>query len=375
MRRNLTFLLLLIGGLLLAACGQSLPTAEEIVNRMEAARASTNDAHAVVAIDFKSSQEDGSMLVEGWMQKTGETRPNGQPVVRVRGEVREASRKELVGTIVVSDGEHFWLYNPDANTVVTGSADEMKDQSPTEPTGATQMLQDVVQQGLDAVNLEVLGEEQVAGKNTWKVKVTPKAETTEQLKLDGIIEGSMWVDTDLALPLKLSIDASDFGSGNFEVRSIETNVGLDKDLFTFDIPEGAKVIQAADLAAQMQPKATTIDEARTSVSFVMREPSYLPTGMSLVEARTVGTSTIILNYAADGASLSVVQSNEDVGNDREPPAGSSVSQVTVGDSPATLISGGDGEGSLLRWEEGGIKYVVAGTISADEAIKVAEGLK
>jgi outer membrane lipoprotein-sorting protein len=375
MRRTILIVSAALAATLLAACGQSLPTAEEIVQRMEAARAATNDAHAVVAIDFTSPERSGQLLVEGWIQKTGETDPTGEPIARVRAEVLEASEAELVGSLVVSDGATFWLYNPAENTVVTGDARSMQEQSPASPAGATEMLQDVIAEGLDALELEVAGVEQVAGKDAWKVNFTPKAETSAQLQLDGVIDGTMWVDEQLALPLKLALDASDFGQGTLEVRSIETNIGLSAELFSFTPPEGATIVEAEELAAQMQPKPVSLEEARTAVSFSMREPGYLPAGMALVEVRVIGTGTVILNYGGEGESVSVVQSNEEVGQDREPPAGSQVQEVTVGDATGTLITGADGEGALLRWEQAGLRYVVAGTLSAEETMKVAEGLQ
>jgi outer membrane lipoprotein-sorting protein len=373
MRRISLIALLLVGSLLLGACAERLPTAAEITQKMEAARASTDDVHATVAIGFTSPDQSGTLVVEGWMQKLPDA-ADGQPHARVRAEVREASQAAMVGTLVVSDGDTFWLYSPNDNTVVTGSAADMKSQAPSTPAGATQMLQDVIQQGLDAVDLKVLGEEQVAGKSTWKVSVAPKAETSAKLQLAGVIDGTMWVDEQLALPLKLALDAGDLGSGSLEVRTIEVNSGLSADLFSFTPPAGATIVQAADLAAKMAPKAATLDEARTSVSFTLREPSYLPAGLALSEVRVIGTSTVILNYTGGSASISLVQSNGDVGNDRQPPAGSNTTQVTVHGQPATLITA-EGQGSLLSWQEGGIKTLIAGTLSGDEAIKVAEGLK
>lgn len=376
MRRTAILVLMLLGAVLLGACAQRLPTAEEIVEKMEAARAATQDAHATVAITFTSPEQTGSLVVEGWMQRIEAADAAGKPSARVRAEVREASEPDMVGAIVVSDGETFWLYSPSQNTVVTGKAEEMDDQGPASPTGATAALQDLVQQGLDAVDLEVQGEEQVAGKNTWRVKVSPKAETTAQLQLDGIVEGTMWVDEELALPLKLAIDASDLGEGTVEVRSIELNTGLSADLFTFTPPAGAEVVNAAELAEQMAPRAATVEEARTSVSFKLLEPTFLPDGLALVEVRVIGTDTAILNYAGGEQSLSLVQSNAgQPGGEREPPAGSSVERVTVRGVPGTLIRGADGQGSLLRWEEGGIKYVIAGTISGEQALQTAEGLE
>jgi outer membrane lipoprotein-sorting protein len=381
MRRMSIFVLALMGALVLAACGNQLPTAEEIVEQMEAARETTNEIHALVAIDFETTEESGNMLVEVWMQKTDEVDAAGDPINRMRAELREisaagmADATDLTGSLAVSDGESFWLYNPSKNVVITGTAAEMKDQPLAGETGNTEMLQDLIQQGLDAVDLEVLGEEQVAGKNTWKVRVTPASETSDQLQLDAVIEGIMWVDEELALPLKLDVDASDFGRGTVEVREIEVNSGLNADLFTFEIPEGAEVVQAADLVKDMKPQPVTLEEARNSVSFSLLEPTVLPEGMTLVEVNVLGTTTVILNYAGADQSLSLVQSNEDVGDDREPPVGSEVQEVTVRGQPATLIVGADGKGSLLRWEENGIKLIIAGTIDGDTAIEVAEGLQ
>ncbi|MCX7792727.1 MAG: DUF2092 domain-containing protein [Chloroflexaceae bacterium] len=375
MRRSLLLLIALLGALLLAACGQRLPTAEEIVERMEAARAATNDAHATVAIDVTTPDRAGRMVVEGWTQKTGASDAAGKPVYRARMEVREASEADLVGSLMVSDGETFWLYSPAENTVITGSASQMRDAAASAPAGPAMMLQDLIAQGLDAVQLEVLGAETVAGKNTWKVKVTPQAATREQLGLDGLVEGFLWVDAELALPLKATFDASDFGRGSVEALSLETNTGLNADLFRFTPPPGATVVRAEELAARTKSSVASLDEARAAVSFPVREPGYLPAGMVLVEVRVAGPNAVILNYAGAGGSVSVVQGSEAPGGDREPPAGSQTRAVTVRGVPGALITGADGRGSLLRWEEGDLRYVVAGAIGADEALKVAESLR
>lgn len=374
MQRSLLLLIALLGALLLAACGQRLPTAEEIVERMEAAREATNDAHATVAFDLATPDRSGRMVAETWMQKTGASDAAGKPIYRARAEVREASEADLVGSLMVSDGETFWLYNPAENTVITGAASQMRDAAST-PGGQAMMFQDLIAQGLDAVQLEVLGAETVAGKNTWKVKVTPQPATREQLGLDGLVEGFMWVDAELALPLKATFDASDFGRGSVEALRLETNTGLSADLFRFTPPPGANVVRAEDLAARAKTGVASLDEARAAVGFPLREPAYLPAGMALVEVRLAGPAAVILNYAGAGGSVSVVQSSKEIGRDQAPPAGSQTRAVTVRGVSGALITGPDGQGSLLRWEEGGLRYVVAGAIGADEALKIAESLR
>jgi outer membrane lipoprotein-sorting protein len=373
--RSLWLGLALAGALLLSACGANQLSAEQIVQRMEATRAATNDAHATVALDFTTDQQNGSFVVEGWLKKTDRTDEAGQPISKLRAEVKSASQPEMAGAIIVSDGDTFWLYSPSRNQVVTGSrADLPRGMGAGGPTA--QVLQDMLQRGMSALNVEVQGEEQVAGVNAWKLKLTPKADTQQQLQLDGIVEATMWVDEARALPLKLAIDAKDMGKGTVEVRSIETNTGLADDLFTFTPPDGATVTQVADIAAQAAPRAATLEEARSQVSFTLLAPGNLPQGTTLTAVQLVGDKTVIQNYGGGALSFSLVQSAEDMGRDRQPPAGSQVQEITVRGQPATLITGsGSEQGSLLRWEENGVRIIIAGTLSADDARAVAESLR
>jgi outer membrane lipoprotein-sorting protein len=375
MKRFTLTLIAMLGALALAACGQTLPTAEEIVDRMEAARDAMQDVKATVALDFSSPDDSGSMVGEVWMQKTDQTDEAGEPIYRSRLEVREASSAELGGTTFVSDGTTFWLYSPSENAVVTGSREDVKDEAPTSPMAMSETLQEIIQRGLDSVDLEVLGEEEVAGKNTWKVKVTPNSETSAEMQLDSLIEGEMWVDTELALPLKLNLDGSDIGSGTVEVRSIVVDGGISDDIFTFIVPEGAEVVQAADIAREMAPQSSTIDEARAAVSFTLLTPSVLPSDMVLVEVTLQGDSTVLQNYVGGETTLSLVQSTRPTGADREPPAGSNVEEVTVRGVTGELITSDDGSSSLLRWEENSVRIVVAGTVDGATALEVAEGLE
>lgn len=380
--RLFSMILALVGALLLGACGPQLITAEEIVERMEATRDSMQDVHATVAMNFNTNERDGYLVIEGWLEKTGQTDADGMPINKVRATVIDADEEKLSDSLVVSDGEIFWLYNPYEQTAITGDIAEMKANRPDssafsgDPTGMTEAFQDMLQQGLDAVDIEVLGEETIAGRAAWKLKLTPKTETQQQLQLDGIIEATMWVEQEQAIPLKLDVDASDMGQVTIEVQSIEMNVGLDDSLFVFTPPEGVKVLQAADLLAEMQPRSTTLDEAQDSVDFPVLTPEFTPDDATLVEVRLIGTHTVIQNYAAPGVSLSVVQGRGDVGDADQPPADSVVEEVMVRGHTATLVTGADDQqGALLSWTEDGRRVIIAGTLSADEALQVAESLK
>lgn len=293
---------------------------------------------------------------------------------QLRIEVKESNKAELLGTVLVSDGETFWLHRPGENRVLTGRRSDMPEGVGGAGGPTTQVLQDMLTRGLDALNVEVLGQESVAGVNTWKLKLTPKTDTQDQLQLDGIVDATMWVDEARALPLKLQVDASDMGNALIEVRSLETNVGIADDLFAFTPPPGAEVVQVADLIARNRPESLTLDEARSRVSFPLLAPETLPGAATLTDVQLVGDKTVIQNYTGSGLGFSLVQSNEDVGQERPVPAGSQTQQITVRGQSATLITGSE-QGSLLRWQEGGVRFVIAGTLSASDAQQVAESLK
>ncbi len=376
--RITTLVLLLISALVVSACSQAQTTisAEEIMQRMEAARDAMQDIRATVAFDFTSPEKSGSMLMETWLKKTDQTDAQDRPINMMRIEVREASEAQLQDARFVSDGETFWVYHPDENRVLTGTREDLARQPMTDAAGAARTFEDMLQRGLDAFDIEVLGEEQIAGQNTWKLRLTPASDTQQQLQLDRVVHVTMWVDEELALPLRIDVDASDMGQALFEVRSLDIDSGLSADLFTFTVPEGAEVVNVAELAAQMRPRSLSLEEAAAEVNFVLLSPADLPLDATLVDVQVIGDRMVIQNYVGSQVTFSIVQSSDDLGTERQPPVGSEVRTITVREQEATLITSGDDQpGSLLRWVEDDVRIIVAGTLSADDAVRVAEALQ
>lgn len=376
MYKSILFLLSLLGTLILGACTQPLPTAEELAQRMEAARAAMTSAEATLSINFRTPEQSATLSALGWMEQTGQRDSAGEPITRMRTEVSAASEAELLGMTMVSDGSNFWLYSPAEQRVITGSRDELKERTQTNPAAPATMLSEMINQGLEAVDLKVVGTERIAGRPTWKVNFTPRPETSAQLGLNGVINGTLWVDEELALPLKLTLDAGDLGQGTVELSNLQVNQPIDPKRFSFTPPPGVTVEEAADLAEQMRDRAAaSLEEARAAVDFSLREPGYLPAGLSLVEVRLLDQRTVILNYVGSAMSLSIVQSRDDLVRDREPPVDSKVESVTVNGLPATLITGERGQGSMLRWEDQGVYFIVTGTLSGEATLKVAAALR
>ena len=344
--------LLLLLSLCLSGCGQKM-TAEEILDKARQTIESTTDAHAVVAVSANLQGMEISATAEVW-----EKMPN-----MLRAVVLETSESDMAGTVLVSDGERGWFYQPTSNVVTVGRAGEMDTSLPDEMLG---LLQDVLQDMLDASDAELVGEDSVADHDTYVVRVTPKDDAEQQF-LPGNGTATLWVDKERWLVLKATYEASSFGDGTMEMLSFDLNPGLSDDLFQFQVPEGAKVI---DLETE-RPQSLTLDEAKAQADFALLVPSYVPGGATLVEVLSMA-GTVVLHYDhSPEVSFTIMQ------GDPLPsamPLGAS-GEATVRGQEASVISDEAGGNTFLSWTENEVTMTLAGRISLEEALKVAESLE
>jgi outer membrane lipoprotein-sorting protein len=343
--------LLVAVSLLVVGC-QSQPTAEEIVVKLKEVEASTEDAHAVLVIDIEGQGVDENLTVEVWEKKPD----------KFRAEVLESSDPDHAGAVTVADGQQVWMYQPSKNEVVVG---EVGPDGSSSPRDMIREVDEVIQRALDTSEVNLAGEEDVAGRKTYKLELTPTE--NEDALLPAGSKATLWVDQEDWFVLQAEISGDLLGKGWMSVRSFELNTGLDDGLFQFDIPEGAKVTNMED----KRPKPITLDEARARAGFPLLLPSYLPEGVTLIDVLAMGEA-IILRYDHSPISFTIIQGT---GDDTMPlPAGSQQSEVTVRGQTATLYSDG-GSSNLLTWTENGVVITIAGHISQDEILKVAESLQ
>jgi len=354
------FGLLLVLSLVLAGCSKKI-TAEEIVARMKETIESTKDAHAVVTVNVNIQGLELSATAEVW-----EKSPD-----KLRAEVLQASQAELVGMTLVSDGQQGWVYDPAHKQVTVGPAAEIETPLPQEMLSS---LQDVIQQVLDVSNVELAGEEAVAERQAYKLTLTPKENAPpEMFAGDGTM--TLWVDKEQWIVLKATYEASTFGQGSIEVQSFELNPGLADDIFRFEVPEGVEVIDTA--SQQIEP--LTLDEAKTQAGFPLLVPGYVPEGATLIEVFKA-TESFVLRYdhspqvsftVVQGEKLSQIAPLESAAATMA----ATLQDVTVRGREATAITDEAGGNTLLYWSENGVTVMVAGHISLDEALKVAESLE
>ena len=355
-----TVLSLLVGG-----C-QDRPTAEEVVAKMQEVEASIEDAHAVVEFSLQAQEMDMDSTVEMWEQS-----PN-----KFRAEVLEASEDDLVGVVSVTDGQQVWIYNPSENEVLVGRVGEFGMDEPLNPRHVIELMEEGIQRVLDTCDVELVGEEDVDGAATYKLEFTPKEgeETTLPIPIEGT--GTLWVDQERWIVLQAHFDGGTLGQGWMHVRSFEFNTGVADDRFQFEIPADATVINVED----MQPTPLTLDEARAQAGFTLLVPGYVPDGVTLIDVFTV-KGAFVLHYDHSPVSFTVTQRLPEEAEELEQQAieqrlsrGAEELEVSVRGQTAALITDGM-DNSFLTWTEDGVEITIAGRISQDEILKVAESLQ
>jgi outer membrane lipoprotein-sorting protein len=350
--------------LVLTGC-QSGPTAEEIVGKMKDVEASTVDAHAVVEFGLQAQGTDMEVVVELWEKK-----PN-----KLRVEVLEASDADLVGATSVSDGQRVWMYHPGENEVMTGELAELGEEGRQlfNPRQAIEVMEEAIQWVLDSCEAKLIGEEELEGTATYKLEFVPKK--GEGLNVPIPLGGkvTLWVEKERWIVLQAELAGAALGQGRTHVRSFEFNTGVPDDRFRFDIPEGAQVTQVEERG----PVPLTLDEARAQAEFPLLVPSYVPQGATLIEIVSVGEAHV-LRYDHAAVSFAIVQGPSSASGELfELPAAMPFGsrEVTVRGHDATLIVDEAQGNSLLIWTEGDLTFRIAGSISQDEVLKVAESLQ
>ncbi len=390
MRRNRN-LWIIVGSVILVAALISgfvlmQPSAQDIlVSTLENAKAIT-DGHAVVAVEVDSLDKDASGTVEFWAYRN-EDGPGG-----FRVEVLETSEEKSVGAVIVSDGETLWAHSPSENKVFVGTPEEAKAMMeeneffggdfggvPHEFEGNPedgeyehpQNAEEAVQKLQEYFNIGKSGSETVAGEAADQLKLEPIPEQmpAEYAAVGGLI--NLWIGRESSIPLALEFTGSSLGEVSVTVLEYEVNAGVDDSLFTFEVPKDAEVVTFADL----KPQSLTLDEAGEFAEFEFLTPSETPPGATLVDILEVRGALVQRYSLPEGGSFTVAQGIlEQNSNQTRTPSGES-QPVEVRGTAGQLLVAEDGSQVLLTWTEGDLFFSVAGDLTHEQALTIAESLQ
>ncbi|MDQ4076983.1 MAG: hypothetical protein M3220_12145 [Chloroflexota bacterium] len=363
------FVLLSFLILLLVGCnGLGQPSAEEIVRRAEAAIENLEQAHAVVEVEATVEDEIMRVLGEGWM--LGEQK---------RAVVLEASEPELVGTLAVSDGEVGWLYHPGMNMALTGTIEELKAYQEEQADVPQEMdlaeLTEMVDELLQVTEQELIGEDTIAGLDTWHLRLTPNEEAPRAwIAVGGIVD--LWISKEYDVPLQLIYSGGSFGEGRVTVQQYDAEAPIGQELFDFAPPADAEIVDVASLL----PEQMTLPEAQEAAPFPLLSTPLDSADAVLVSVYRVGDSyvqefegTLGKWTLVQGASMSdlVMKHREH----HEAGAEMSTEAVTVRGHEGELRTEPVKGRTFLSWREGDNFVLLSGQLSPEVALRLAEELR
>lgn len=379
----IAFVLLLSVASVGLAAAMIIPSADELLtNSLETLESATNGhARFAVIAEFQGETRSGSF--EAWGKRDAGL--NGEPAVHIK--VLDASKSDLIGLTVISDGTQFWLYDEQRNTVVVGRAEDMAaalaeklaehegewtHDGAFDPESADipETPEEMVAKALEYFTAERDGMEQVAQIDVYKVLLVPIPEQMpDELRLAGGVV-NLWLRTSDQLPLAVEYGGSSTAYGKIEASLAEINIAdLDEALFTFDIPEGTEVIQATDLLAKMEEH----NQEQEPVDFEVLAPAELPEGAGLAETSQFG-DTVVQRYSLPEGRSFVVAQGFSVPSDA-PAEANTAESVTVRGVEGTLFTNDEASRSLLVWQDGELFFMVGGDVSPEQATLIAESLQ
>ena len=353
------------------------PSAEELLVQTLESMETIIDAHAIVEFNLDTAEQKASGTVEAWIRKGD----NGPGAFRV--EVLETSEEKAAGAVVVSDGETIWAYDPSENKVLVGTHEEAMDMLKDSDMLAEKQIEmgeyksadfehpenaeEAVQVLMEYFNVENTGTETVGSEAAYLLKLVPIPDQMpdEFVAVGGFI--NLWIDKAISVPLAVEYAGGTLGEINITITSLELNTGLEDALFTFEIPPDTEVMGFADLA----PQSISLEEAMASAEFKILAPMEIPEGATLVDILEVQGAIIQRYTLPDGGSFTIAQGM----SEQTPPLSDESESIDVRGVTGSMNVNEDGSRVLLTWAEGDLIYSIAGDLTADQSILIAESMQ
>ena len=346
-------------------------TAKDILKQTIETSKTIENGHAVVSINVDNPEEKVSATVEVW----GVHAEDGPGAFRM--EVLETDREEAVGAVIVSDGDTVWAYSPAKNTVFMGTAEEakavmeekqpMREEFNMDEFAHPETAEEAVDKLLEYFEVSRTGAETIGSAIAYQLELKPIPEQmpAEYTAVGGLL--NLWIDQNRSVPLAFSYTGGAIGEVSIITQELEINQGVDETLFTFEIPNGAEVVGFAD----MKPESLSLDEAAASAEFELLTPDAVPAGATLVDVLNVKGMLVQQYTLTDGGSFSIAQgkTNEEMKPSTEEQT------VEVRGVAGSLFVSEENDKVLLTWSEGEVSFYIAGNLTAEQALTIAEFLK
>ncbi len=364
-----TFLLML----LLAACSGSStsqastrstpvlsPTSvqgQELLTRVAQNLRTAKTLHAVFDITTVGPGLNGTVNTEVW-----NVSPNKSRTVVLQSTISQLP----TGMITVSDGKQAWQYNPVKKVVYTGPVSENAGTTRDE----NQFIMNIVQTVFTSSDATLVSSSaSINGHDAYDVHVTSKASGQPASPGAGsdnlTYDGDVYIDKTSTLPVRVMLTIQGFGQVTLDMPTLILNQPVAGSLFTFVPPPGVQVLPF--------PKTGTTNTGSISLEQAQQQAGYhllsIPASHSEYQLQGVdalgapGNQIFTLNYVK-GSTTFAISEGKSLAN--LPGSGQ---QISLRGTTATLSS--SGSTMTLTWTEKGVGIQIAGTLSENELVTIA----
>jgi hypothetical protein len=218
----------------------------------------------------------------------------------------------------------------------------------------------------------------VAGQPAYDVRITPQQ--------GGLVGAArLAFDASHAVPLRVEVFAKGSSVPVLELKATDVSYGrVPASTFAVTPPKGAKVVDLSPRAAKQSGAGKNGREVsgRAAVSravpFRLAAPTTLA-GQRRSEVKLIGQKGALATYGSGLGGIAVIEHKAEAGKAASPPAGGehhgrslSLPRVQVGgvstEELATPL------GTAMRFERGGVSYIVVGSVTKATAEAAVRGL-
>ncbi|GEL77035.1 LolA family protein [Tenuibacillus multivorans] len=303
---------------------------------------------------FKGENQIDDSSLEQWMDYK-DTRRTKVITETANGEVSKS----------VNDGEKVIMYSD-----LQGEAFEMEaPKTEVAERSQQEQIKRTLEQTRETHDLNLIGEEELNGFNTYHIKAVPKEEGNS---LRG--EEEYWITTDHWMIVK-SITHSDDIKVIYEVTDLNVNPEFDENTFTLNLPEGVEVKPFEEMDPTEQ---VTLDEAATSYDvplLTVSDQSYQLEKVDQFYMEQFDRTEVNQEFHKDGF-LQFTLSSFEAPKDGELGLGlGEEEEIDVRNT--TAVYSNDVIKSVM-WEEEGLRYsllIQNPDLSKEEVIEIVEGLE
>lgn len=327
---------------LLFATACSTENADQIVEKALQAQDNVTSYYAEVTGTYQFDGEIDSSSYKEWSVKPNKSR-----------------MEDDAGGLYVSNGKESWSYDEKTHTVTVFDGEIFSEED--DSFDEKEMMREMLEGMLNENDVQVIGKEKVANRQTYHLSLKPKNEADEFAMFNDI-----WIDTEFYMPLKMKFEGDDF-SLLTEYTRVDFNIDIKDDKFEFIVPEGANVQYWSDI----MPKPMTLEELKEAVPFTIPEINYVPEGFIFKEAIYFDDMELaMLDYSSEGGdflsiSMTISDEEEYFFDDAE--------EIRIGEITGTMTTYSDI--TSLSWKKDDYTIDITSTVSKEEIIKMASEIK